>query len=729
MKLNKLILGVLFFSFFFLLILIPNGSAEENTENRIDGFFDIKLSSGTELIVNISIDVNKLTLSASNVTYSKQEINDFSDSKPELMGAIKYALKSMLTDQIKQTFVNSYVFSVNELPKYKNGMFYDNYIINLKSLYFKMNNSVNINEIINGLLDVGAYINYSFDLKAELGWNNYYTFILNERIGYQRTTGSVTGDRIKWIVENEDSEHPSLLAEITIKNNNPTTSNIKNEKIDLQYNLDCRAGNKTKFSTNIMIKSVNISNFNILPEFVYNLNIMPSDGIRLFTNNNLLTYEEIFRKTVEPIENNIISIVENSSFNQKLNSFINWDLNTTINCTNPYNITYMDSNPPLTIVLIDKNINLKLCGISSKAFFGLINAGAEVNISEEDINFGDKLNEIGYPYNISIFLPNNIYLNSENVYVWNENNSLKGEFKSDIANIYNNEKINTTIEIEIKSSDLNILSFFTGGTELGFNLYLIETQNRSVTSLPKYLNLPEKIFLHFFNSDAFRLCYEDKVFSNESINLFLESEKDNFERRITSILLDSDQAIEGSLDKNKFYDSLIWDGDINDIDGNDPIKIVTYSYSTYAIPFEFSFIAPKFELSNKILNFTGIKNQNVKYKIIFPQGVDIKVNDTLDKVIVNKTQDNRYIIELNFNENESGLIDSVSFKIDPSFIFLLTIFIPCILSMFIAIILVTIIYFIRKKRKRGKGILNNEKYKKSEKIEEQDYYIPPPPPS
>ena len=165
------------------------------------------------------------------------------------------------------------------------------------------------------------------------------------------------------------------------------------------------------------------------------------------------------------------------------------------------------------------------------------------------------------------------------------------------------------------------------------------------------------------------------------------------------------------------------------MDGIDPFRIVTYSYCKYTIPFEFSFITPKFELSNKILNFSGIKNQNVKYKIIFPQGLDVSVNDSLNKVIVNKTQDDRYIIEINFNENESGLIDSISFKIEPSFLFLLTIFIPCILSMFIAIILVIIIYFFRKKRRRGKGILTSDKNKKFEKIEEQDYYIPPPPPS
>ena len=48
---------------------------------------------------------------------------------------------------------------------------------------------------------------------------------------------------------------------------------------------------------------------------------------------------------------------------------------------------------------------------------------------------------------------------------------------------YSEEKIDTTIEIFIKTTDLNILSFFTGETKLTFGLYINEIQNRNVTIL------------------------------------------------------------------------------------------------------------------------------------------------------------------------------------------------------------------------------------------------------
>ena len=87
--------------------------------------------------------------------------------------------------------------------------------------------------------------------------------------------------------------------------------------------------------------------------------------------------------------------------------------------------------------------------------FGLINAGAEANISAEDVNFGDNLNNIGYDYNATLFLPENISLDGKNIYKWNETIPVSGEFESDTAVSYTDEKKKTVIEIEFQTSDLN----------------------------------------------------------------------------------------------------------------------------------------------------------------------------------------------------------------------------------------------------------------------------------
>jgi len=726
MHLNRLpvllVFILLLFSFLFAKIII----AEDLIENRVDALIDIEFLTGTEFKIYIDMEVSKLALVASGTVYSKDEIKSISVTNPEIMGAIKYALKGLLTNQIKQTFENADVTAKYELPTYENDIFHDEYDVKLTSVFFNMNRTVNITNLLNGLLDIGALVNYSFNLKAEEGWNNTYTIILPDSMKYQRTTGSVEGNRIQWHVKNGDGEHPDLLVEILIKLDKPTTSELETEDIELDFGLNCSSGKETTLTTNVLVKSIDIEEYNILPEFASNLKIVPSDGVRLLIENGLTSWDELYEKTIKTVKESTIQKIENSSFNQTLDISFGWDPNTTTNCPTPYNITDMNSNPPVKAVFTDENVNLQTFGITSRALFGLVNTGAQVNISAEDINFGDKLDEIGYHYSISLFLPDNIVLDSENPYVWNQSKPISGEFKTDSAVYYSKEKIDTTVKVDISSTDLNILSFFTGGTQLTFNLFLQEKQNRSITSLPDSLTLPEKVSLDFLNSDAFRLCIQEKVFDKKNIDKFLKDERQLFEDNIMTIF--SGLEIEGSVSRDDFDESLKWDGDISNMDSEFPIEIVSYSYSPYSIPFKFSFIPLQFEISNQSYYFFGQQNKNVTYKIVFPQGTIIKIKDTLNKVAIDKTKDGRYYFEISFNTSESGLTDVVSCTITPSLLFIIGLFMPCIVSLILTIILVIVIYLIRK-RKTGRVITVKEGRKTEDSIEEQEYYVPPPPPS
>jgi len=726
MHLNRLpvllVFILLLFSFLFAKIII----AEDLIENRVDALIDIEFLTGTEFKIYIDMEVSKLALVASGTVYSKDEIKSISVTNPEIMGAIKYALKGLLTNQIKQTFENADVTAKYELPTYENDIFHDEYDVKLTSVFFNMNRTVNITNLLNGLLDIGALVNYSFNLKAEEGWNNTYTIILPDSMKYQRTTGSVEGNRIQWHVKNGDGEHPDLLVEILIKLDKPTTSELETEDIELDFGLNCSSGKETTLTTNVLVKSIDIEEYNILPEFASNLKIVPSDGVRLLIENGLTSWDELYEKTIKTVKESTIQKIENSSFNQTLDISFGWDPNTTTNCPTPYNITDMNSNPPVKAVFTDENVNLQTFGITSRALFGLVNTGAQVNISAEDINFGDKLDEIGYHYSISLFLPDNIVLDSENPYVWNQSKPISGEFKTDSAVYYSKEKIDTTVKVDISSTDLNILSFFTGGTQLTFNLFLQEKQNRSITSLPDSLTLPEKVSLDFLNSDAFRLCIQEKVFDKKNIDKFLKDERQLFEDNIMTIF--SGLEIEGSVSRDDFDESLKWDGDISNMDSEFPIEIVSYSYSPYSIPFKFSFIPLQFEISNQSYYFFGQQNKNVTYKIVFPQGTIIKIKDTLNKVEIDKTKDGRYYFEISFNTSESGLTDVVSCTITPSLLFIIGLFMPCIVSLILTIILVIVIYLIRK-RKTGRVITVKEGRKTEDSIEEQEYYVPPPPPS
>ncbi|MEA3458966.1 MAG: hypothetical protein U9R21_09870 [Candidatus Thermoplasmatota archaeon] len=722
MQLNRLLVAVVFISLSFSSLLANITNAEDPIENRVDATIDIEFLTGTEFKVNIDMDVSKLTLAASGTAYTKNEIKTIAGTSPETMGAIKYALKALLTGQIKQTFEDAYVTAINELPSYENDIFHDEYKVNLTPTFFNMNETVNIPNFINGALDIGAFVNYTFNLKAETGWNNTYIIILPDPMGYQRTTGSVSGNRIQWDVKNGDGEHPDLPAEISIRLDEPTTSGLETENIELDFGINCSGKKQTVLTTNVLVKSTDIRDYDILPEFVTNLKVAPSDGMRLFIENGLSSWEELYDKTIKTVKEIALSKIENSTFNQTLDVSFDWDPTTAVNCSTPYNITNMDNNPPVKAIFTDEDVNFQMCGVTSRALLGLVSAGAQTNISAEDVNFGDRLDEIGHPYTISLYLPNGLYLDGKNIYVWNQSVPISGEFESDDAPSYSEESIDTLVEIEVSSTDLNILSFFTGGTKLTLNLFLQEKQSRSITLLDNNLNLPEKVSLEYLNSDAFRLCIEENVFDESSVDAFLNAEKQLFEDRATTILSGLD--IEGSVNRGEFDDSLKWDGNITDMDGISPVEIVSYAHCPYSMPFEFSFILPNFEIPNQNFNFTGLQNQNVTYKIIFPHGTTIEVNDSLNKATINKTEDGRYYLELSFSASESGLTDVVSCKIVPSMLFIVGLFMPCIVSLIITIILVMVIYTIRRKRRGGgKTTVKDEKVPNS--IEEQEYYVPP----
>ena len=213
----------------------------------------------------------------------------------------------------------------------------------------------------------------------------------------------------------------------------------------------------------------------------------------------------------------------------------------------------------------------------------------------------------------------------------------------------------------------------------------------------------------------------------EDIDIFLKLEKLLFEKRMKNILLDSALEIEGHINRGAFDASLtLWDGNIDSMDNQIPVKTVSFANTPVPLTFHISFLPPEINITNQNFSFKGLQNQSVTYKIIFPHGIDsIEFSDDLDRAIKGETDDGRAYLEISFDESEAGMTDEVTCKMHPSTLFVLGIFTPCIISFIITMILLVIIYFLRKKRRRSRGIPVS-----SEEIsgyEDQDYYVPPPP--
>jgi hypothetical protein len=718
MQLGRLI-SLLICSFLFLSFIITGFvTAEDSIENLVDATFNIEYISGSELNVEIIISPQKLT---TDQTFSLDEIKS---ATPQQIGALGYLLYIMLENQLDITFENAEINNF-EIPEFDGNVFSEELNVSLTSSFFNLDNSVNSDDFINGILDMSALVNYSFNLQAEPGWNNTFRVFLGDDLEFKRTTGTPSDKYIEWMVRNWEGTISNKIAEIQIKKIEPTTEEIESEDIFIGFELKSTEKTNPKLISNMILRNIDIRPYNIIPDFISNINFLPADGIRLFVENGFITWDKTYEKTVSLIEGKILTTIENSPFNQSLDLSFNWDEETTIDCIIPYELSNMNNNPPIRAVFEDNNIDLTICEISSRALFGLINSGGLVTISKEDINFGEELNRIGYDYNVTIYLPNNLYLDGENDYTWNGTNEISGDFQSYNQVTYSKEEKDTIIEIDIKNTDLNLLSFFTGKTELTFGINLKGNRNYNVTNVPNEFSLPEKLSLKFLGADAFRLCIEENVFSENLVNKFLSSESDEFEEIFKNIL--PGLEVSTSANKDNFYKSLMWDGNISDMDSDEPVIVPTFTHSTYSIPFDFSFLPPKFRIPSNDFNFTGLQNQDVSYRIIFPKGIQIKITDPLNKALFGQLEDGRNYLQIKFDSSESDLKVDVTCKMIPSALFIIGVFTPCIISLFITIILILVIYIIRRKRKIKRGEVNYPEEEDTTGYEEEEFYVPPPP--
>ncbi len=683
------------------------------------------MQSATLLKINVDAFVTKLTLSSSEKTYNKEEIKDISNTNAEQIGAIKYALKTMIFEQIKDTFINAKVTSSIELLNYANYNFYDEYLVNLTSDFFNLNKTINSYELINGMLDIGALVRYDLNLKADTGWDITYSFTLGEKLDYQVTDGKLYDNIIEWTVENNDGKLPSLAAFFVLRNKNPTTTEEK-EDISIAFIIDSYK-EPISLETEVIVNSMSLKNYDFLPNFISNFEFVPSDSLRLFVKNSLLTWDEIYQKTIENIQNNIKNTLETSVFNQSLTFTFNWDNSTTYDCLEPFDINNMNKNPPVKALLRDNKIQLILNDISSKALFGLVSAGAKSEITPDSINFGKDLEKLNYNYNITLKMPQDIYINNENIYTWdNKNESFLGLMSSKKSPEYNKPNINTIIEIETETTDLNLLSFFTGETELNFGLKIDQEKNYKVTKIPAPFSLPQAVNITYLNSDAIKLCIEEKVFKEDEIDTFLSNDKKLFEQTINKVI--TGLNAKGTINTEVFQNSLKWDSDITKMDDKEPIKTKIYSYTSQPIKFKISMTPLGLKINNQTFKFIGLENQYVTYRVIFPNGIKISLSNDYENIYINETSEGQQYLETTFTPDEAKTEFDVTITIEPNILFILALLTPCIIAIIIALILIILMIIFRKKRKKRKiPTHTTEPSEDTSEYENEDYYIPPPP--
>lgn len=717
---------------------VHSTTAAPMQDSSVEVAITCTFDTGARLSVRAHMLVNRINVF--DTIYDRQAIEDMSASNPYIMGAIMLRLHDAVKTLVETAFLNAEVDTLNTMPSYQKPYFIDDFQVNLTSAYFQHSGSLNLTNVIMGFLDMGATVTYHFNLHVQQGWNATFLYALpnSMRLAYANTADTDPDtNTVTWMVRNWLGADAGKDAVLSVQSKNPTTPVSETEDISLEYIVDPSSVNNISFITSILIKKVDIRQYTMLPGFITGIEILPADGVRLCIDNGLFSWADLFEKTIQPIEQQTTPLIENSSFKQELSFMFQWDSDSTTNCSTPYNISHMDESPTLRANFKDLDVELIICQMPARAFFGLIHTGATASISSVDMNFGLGLEGVMYPYETILRLPQNITLDGHNVYIWNETNPLKGTFRSDLqpSPSYTAEHIETLIEIELAKMDLNILSVFTGKTELTASTKIKEDSHLYVIRRSERFSFSPKINITFLNADAVRLCIQENVFSEPEIDGFLLEKTESFQQRLSEILPGA--QVKGIIDRTVFSHSLVWSGDISAMDGVAPVVVSNSATEAHTVMFNVSLWPVDVTLAPQRFTLQGLDNQSTTYRIVFPRGVTVDANVSSGKTLIKgTTNDGREYLELSFDAGSTMLSADVSCVLNVSPVYVLGLFLPCILVFFLLIVLVVVMYLLRKKKgglRRVRGRRNivvpeDNEHEPSE-YGEQDYYVPPPPPS
>jgi hypothetical protein len=164
------------------------------------------------------------------------------------------------------------------------------------------------------------------------------------------------------------------------------------------------------------------------------------------------------------------------------------------------------------------------------------------------------------------------------------------------------------------------------------------------------------------------------------------------------------------------------------MDEKEPIKTQIYSHTSHPVKFKISITPPGLKINNQTYKFTGLENQYVTYRVIFPNGIKISLSNDNERIYVNETNEGKQYIEITFSPEEANAEVDVTITIEPNIFFVIALLTPCIIAIIIALIFITVIIIFRKKRKkRKKPARSPEPAKDTAEYEDENYYIPPPP--
>lgn len=686
-------------SVFLLIVLILTSfhlsttKAQDFSISWIDASFRFRFLNGTSLNLELQLDVHNITLF--NRVYGADEIREMHQGE----GAAGVKVFDYSSNILSQIFEGCNIElglpradpSTLDIPKDADlcnppVTFYIEGNISLSGDFFDFNLE-DIEDIVNGLLDVGAKVTYDFDFLAPPFWNISYIFEIPDNLSIKEVGKgivSIDGKEVKWEIENwRGKEEKFKDGYLSIQKVEPTYhSQVEEIHSNLVFNLS--GIDFTTISITLNVSSLDLSGLVDLPSFIeVDSYVFPSDCIRLLLKYDLIDLQDLENILIDKWINQITDL--RNALKRDISFDVYLDNSTITNCFQPYNISHMDKQPPL--VIEGKGTPRELLGnLSTRAVLGIVYSGGEVRLNDDLLN----LDQLRYPFEAEIVLPYG------EIYTWNQSMELNITLNYTSAPRYSMEKKERLIEVNLRSLDLDVLAMFTGKSKVVSNLEIMDCLSIYTISTSSLVSLPEWVNLRIMNSDLFRLLFEEGVLS-EGLNRYIEERMNSSKDILTSLLGQNNLKV--YFDEKRFEESLDWDKKLESMDDLHPVNISFFSTLPKKARFSFSIIPFSFTIMNESFDCFSIPGENVTYRFIFPKGVEVSFNDSLGISRKGVLNDGREYIEICFPKSE-GLVSTTlyySMKLSPLMILLL--FLPIIVMIIIVVAIVSVVLLLKKRRR------------------------------
>ena len=503
----------------------------------------------------------------------------------EMIVVLEESIYNISRDALKVLFSGSYRFRTNvildmstldtSLPPDAPVTIEASSNANLSKSSYDLPDSSDLEEVVEGTLNMGAVINLDVHLRApDNGIATYIFYPLTGIIIEEYTSGIHGFNNVTWVMDNTDGFFPELDEKLRMKSDsaNPVTE----EDIRVELVLDRVTFENTTVSVEMEVRSVEVANFGNLSSSIVSLDFIPADGIRMVIDNGFLnwSWDRIYNESIQPSEAEIETAIS-ESLNVTVDMNFSWVLPSLVG----YDVHDMGTEP-IMASLESGDINPHLYAISNDSYGiddinvakGFLNAGGNAEFEIPAI----ALDLWVSPSATLIVSPNmrlknftgieQLTVDNRYSYSWDPLGEFEGTIYSTTAEQFTDSRIEIFVEVDVYEIDIEWFSIEDSSVKIDINGDLSFYRMKIPSEIKEVL--PDGISIDYIISDVIRLAYDAELIDLDEVNEIIENETREIEEEI------QDAFGENAFLSIEIVESSLYGHDVNDMKESPPIMII-----------------------------------------------------------------------------------------------------------------------------------------------------------